>query len=89
MITVYVLKGKKRYVGITNNLDRRITEHKRKSSKDSQVIGDFILIYTKEFTDYKSARKHEKYLISGIVRGWLDKLEESQSQPKAGKACGL
>ena len=87
MITVYVLKGTKRYVGITNNLERRIQEHKRKSSKGSQVIGKFHVIYTKDFPDYKSAREHEKFLKSETGRAWLDKFENGQSQPEAGKAC--
>jgi putative endonuclease len=87
LITIYVLKGTKRYVGITNNLERRLTEHKRKSSKGSQIIGEFKLVYTKEFPDYSSARKYEKYLKSGVGRAWLDKFEDGQSQPKAGEAC--
>ncbi len=87
LITVYVLKGTKRYVGITNDLERRLAEHKRKSSKGSQVIGEFKLIYTKEFPDYNIARQYEKYLKSGVGRAWLDKFEDGQSQPEAGKAC--
>ena len=81
MIIVYVLKGTKRYVGITNNLNRRLAEHKHKSSKGSQVIGEFKLVYKKEFPDYSSARKYEKYLKSGRGREFLDKLESSQSPP--------
>ena len=81
MITVYVLKGIKRYVGITNDLNRRVKEHKRKSSKGSQNIGEFHVIYSREFPDYNSAREHEKFLKSGVGRAQLDKLEEVQSQP--------
>jgi putative endonuclease len=73
MITVYVLVGSKmRYVGITNNLQRRLREHKYKQSKGSQVIGDFKLILQEEYPDYKSAREREKYLKSGSGRRWLD-----------------
>ena len=73
MITVYVLQGLvKRYVGITNDIERRLAEHKRKSSKGSQVIGDFKLILQEEYPDYKSAREREKYLKSGSGRRWLD-----------------
>jgi putative endonuclease len=86
MITVYVLKGKKRYIGITNNLERRLAEHRRKSSKGSQAIGEFKLIHAEQFTDYKNAREREKYLKSGASRAWLDKLESGQSQPEAGKS---
>ncbi|MCD4797155.1 MAG: GIY-YIG nuclease family protein [Candidatus Cloacimonetes bacterium] len=81
MITVYVLKGKKRYIGITNNLERRVAEHRRKSSKGSQIIGDFKLMYKEEFPNYKKAREQEKYLKSGRGRQWLDELEKCQSQP--------
>ncbi|MDP8323368.1 MAG: GIY-YIG nuclease family protein [Candidatus Stygibacter australis] len=81
MVIVYVLKGIKRYVGITNNLDRRLLEHKRKTSKDSQMIGEFKVIYTREYPDYKSARDHEMFLKSGAGRAWLDKYEDGQSQP--------
>jgi len=84
MVTVYVLKGSKRYVGITNDLNRRLEEHKRKSSKGSQVIGEFRLIYTKEFPDHKSAREHEKYLKSGSGREFLNRYEAGQSPPKIG-----
>ncbi|RLC56078.1 MAG: GIY-YIG nuclease family protein [Candidatus Cloacimonadota bacterium] len=80
-ITVYVLKGTKRYVGLINNLERRLTEHKRKSSKGSQIIGEFKLIYTKEFPNYKTARQYKKYLKSGAGRAWLDKFEDGQIQP--------
>jgi len=59
MVTLYVLKGSKFYVGITNDLDRRLAEHRRKSSKGSQVIGDFVIFLTEEYPDYKSARTRE------------------------------
>jgi putative endonuclease len=81
MITVYVLKGSKRYVGITNDLERRLCEHKRKTSKVSHMIGEFRVIYTREYPDYKSARTQEKFLKSGAGRNWLDKYEDGQSQP--------
>lgn len=48
MIYVYVIEGVdtgKRYVGITNNLERRLTEHRSKQSKGGQIIGDFTLLH--------------------------------------------
>ena len=82
MITVYVLKGHtgKRYVGITNNLSRRIKEHQNKNSKGGQILGDFYLLHIEEFPDYENARKREIFLKSGQGRKWLDMLE-SQSSP--------
>jgi putative endonuclease len=83
-IVVYVLQGKsKRYVGITNNLSRRLAEHKSGHTKSAQVIGQFKLLHTEEFPDYKSARKREKYLKSGQGREYLNYL-----YPATGSASG-
>jgi putative endonuclease len=74
MITLYVLKGKtgKRYVGITNNLSRRLNEHRLKNSKAGQLLDEFSVQHTEDFPDYKSARQREKFLKSGQGRKWLD-----------------
>jgi len=43
MITVYVLQGgKKRYVGITNNLARRLAEHHTGSIVISSITSSFL-----------------------------------------------
>jgi len=83
VVKVYVLKGEngKRYVGITNDLSRRLKEHRASRSKGSQVLGDFVLLYTEEYLNYKSARQREKFLKSGQGRQWLNELE---SEPARG-----
>ncbi|MBD3169920.1 MAG: GIY-YIG nuclease family protein [candidate division Zixibacteria bacterium] len=85
MVTLYVLKGHsgKRYVGITNNLSRRLSEHRSKSSKGGQIIGEFKLIHTEVYSDYKKARIREKFLKSGIGRRYLNELE-SRTRPARG-----
>ena len=85
VITLYVLKGDsgKKYVGITNDLKRRLKEHRSKKSKGSQVIGEFTLLHTETFADYDSARAREKYLKSGQGRLWLDSLLKG-SEPAIG-----
>jgi putative endonuclease len=85
MITLYVPRGNKgkRYVGITNDLNRRIREHRSNRTKGSQVFGEFTVLHTEEYTNHKSARKREKFLKSGQGREWLDKFE-SQSEPAKG-----
>ena len=84
-IILYVLKGKKgkRYVGITNDLVRRLKEHRSNRSKASQVIGEFVVLHTEEYADHKSARTREKFLKSGQGRKWLDEIE-SKSEPAGG-----
>jgi putative endonuclease len=85
VITLYVLKGEtgKRYVGITNNLPRRIQEHRIKVTKGGQILRDFSVVHTEEFPDHRTAREREKFLKSGLGRKWLDELEV-RSQPAKG-----
>jgi putative endonuclease len=85
-ITVYVLKGKngKRYVGITNDLTRRLKEHRSYRSKGSQVLGEFVLLHAEEYASHKSARKREKFLKSGQGRKWLDEIESKSDPAKIG-----
>jgi putative endonuclease len=74
MITVYVIRDEsnKRYVGITNNLSRRLREHRKKQSAGSRALNEFSLIHKEVFPDYASARNREKFLKSGVGRAWLD-----------------
>jgi putative endonuclease len=84
MVTVYVLQGKtKRYVGISNNLDRRLAEHRSGRTKGAQVIGQFRLLHAEEFPDYAAAREREKFLKSGQGREFLRSL-----YPATGPASG-
>jgi predicted GIY-YIG superfamily endonuclease len=70
-ITVYVLQGAtKRYVGITADLERRLSEH-RAGSHAGGLIGAFVLLHTENFPDYAAARVRERFLKSGQGREWL------------------
>ena len=54
MVTLYVLKSLvdgKRYVGVTNNLERRLAEHRRHRSKAGQFLGKFALLHSEQFED--------------------------------------
>ncbi len=86
LIILYVLKGEsdKRYVGITNNLERRLTEHRNKSTKGGHILGKFDVLLTEEYPDYKSARNREKFLKSGQGRSWLDELEQRTRPARGG-----
>jgi len=46
-----------------------------KATKGGQLLGDFIVLCTEEFPDYKTAREREEFLKSGQGRKWLDELE--------------
>jgi len=76
-VVLYVIRGLytgKNYVGITNNLERRLKEHRSGNSKSGQIIGDFELVLTESFDDYLSARKREIFLKSGQGRKWIAQL---------------
>jgi len=76
MITVYVLRSLgngKRYVGITDNLVRRLNEHRRPGSTVGKLLGAFEVLRTEEFEDYVRARVREKFLKSGQGRKELDR----------------
>ncbi len=77
MVTLYVLKGThgKRYVGITNDLARRLCEHRSGNTRGGQIIGEFEVLLTESYPDYQTARLRERYLKSGQGRQWLDAYE--------------
>ena len=73
MVYVYVLQNLlgKKYVGITNNLKNRLTEHRSVKTLGS---GDFFVLHSEEFPDHKTARVREKFLKSGRGREFLKQL---------------
>ena len=76
-VTLYVLKSRhtgRRYVGITNDLARRLREHAAGGTKASHLLGDFSVVHTEEFQDHAAAREREKFLKSGQGRKWFDGL---------------
>ena len=76
VVHVYVLISAatgRRYVGITNDLDRRMAEHRASLSKGSEHLGGcFNLIHSEPFASHAEARIREKHLKSGRGRAWLD-----------------
>ena len=72
-IYVYILKSlgnNKRYVGITNNISRKLKEHQVPILTVSKNLGVFKLIKVEKYPNYTEARKREKYHKSGKGREW-------------------
>jgi len=85
-VVLYVLKsqrGGRRYIGITNDLARRLREHSDRKTKAGHILRAFAVLHTEEFPDHATARKREKFLKSGQGRRWLDALE-TRSWPAGG-----
>jgi putative endonuclease len=77
MIYVYALKSIERnyiYVGMTNDLDRRLSEHNNGENRSTKAYRPFILIYSEILSDRMMAREREKFLKSGIGKDFLKSL---------------
>ena len=75
MYFVYVLwsqKLSKRYVGSSDDSERRLAEHNTGSNKFTKGGIPWIKIYQEEFQTKTEALKREKFLKSGQGRKWLD-----------------
>jgi putative endonuclease len=77
MFFVYVIKSLVRnyiYVGLTNDVERRVREHDRGQNVTTRAYKPFEIILVETFSSRIDARKREKYLKSGIGKEYLKKL---------------
>ncbi|MEW5894477.1 MAG: GIY-YIG nuclease family protein [Candidatus Omnitrophota bacterium] len=68
MFIVYAIKSLRCnyiYVGLTNDLTRRLNQHIKGKSATTKAYRPFVLIFTEEFEIRQDARDKEKYLKSG------------------------
>ena len=71
--TVYVLQDNegKLYKGYSNNLTRRLREHRSGHTKTTSKMRDLRVVYTEEYDNLNSALRREKYLKSAAGRRFL------------------
>jgi putative endonuclease len=77
MFFVYAIKSIDKnyiYVGLTNNIQRRLSDHNKGYNKTTKPYFLFYLICLENYSDRLSARKREKYLKSGVGKEYLKKL---------------
>ncbi|WKD85187.1 hypothetical protein KCTC32516_00526 [Polaribacter huanghezhanensis] len=81
MFTVYAISSIKRnyiYVGLTNNLEKRLIRHNKGYKPTTKPYAPFQLIYS-EITETRiEARAKEKYWKSGIGKEKLRSLRDSK-----------
>ncbi len=66
------------YVGVTNNLDRRVSEHKSKSiARFTRSYNITMLVYFEEFSDIRYAIAREKQMKSWRRRKKLVPIEST------------
>lgn len=73
MFTVYVLRdiSGKIYKGMTNNLDRRLKEHRSGHTITTSKMKDLSVVYTENYGTFDEARERELYLKSSAGRRFL------------------
>lgn len=74
MYCVYVLSSLNRkyvYVGLTNNIERRFTQHQLGKEKTTSPYKPFKILITEVYPTRKDARKREVYLKSGAGKEWI------------------
>ena len=63
------------YVGLTNDVNRRILEHNNGENRSTKAYKPFLLIHTEQFGTREEARLKEKYLKSGIGKEFLKRVK--------------
>lgn len=73
--TLYILRGPRNhlYIGITNNLGKRIERHKSGDGAEFTIRNKtFEIVYTESFTTYLEARRRESQ-----IKGWRKEKKEN------------
>ncbi|NER14247.1 GIY-YIG nuclease family protein [Leptobacterium flavescens] len=73
-MNVYVLRSLKDnrfYVGMSVNVEKRLSEHNAGRTKSTKGYGPWELLHEEKYPDRITARKREKYLKSGYGKQWL------------------
>jgi putative endonuclease len=77
MYFVYVLRSIKygtRYVGNTQNVDKRLEEHNTGRVRYTKGRMPWTVVCTEQYQTKSAAMKREKFLKSGQGRGFLDSI---------------
>jgi putative endonuclease len=80
MASLYVLQSEKTgqyYVGSTNDLDRRISEHLRGHTPSTRKRGPWKVVHREDFTTLLEARRREteikKWKSSRLIRAMIER----------------
>lgn len=79
MCWMYILKNgitDRYYVGSTNDLKRRLQQHKSGQTRTTRVLGTYDLVYSEEYSNIFEARLREKKLKSYKSKKYLKWLIE-------------
>ena len=77
LIYVYAIRSLVRnyiYVGMSDNVERRLKQHNNGENKSTKPYAPFVLILTEEYPSRVEARKREKFLKAGSGKKYLKSL---------------
>lgn len=77
MFTVYILKNSltgRHYIGSTNNLVKRVSEHNRGHTRSTRQKGQWEIIYKEHYDELLPARRRERQIKSYKGGNGLKKL---------------
>ncbi|MCU0457275.1 MAG: GIY-YIG nuclease family protein [Bacteroidales bacterium] len=77
VFSVYILYSEssdRYYVGYTNDLERRISEHNRKKGKFTDAGIPWHLVFSESFNTKREAMKREKYIKSRKSKDFIKEL---------------
>ncbi len=86
MFTVYVLRSAssgRHYVGQTEDLERRLLEHRTGLAKYTRNRGPWLLVYHEQYSARAEAMNKERFLKSGQGREWLKSWLSGRAGPPA------
>ena len=81
---MYILKNEstnRYYIGSTNNLDRRLKQHKSGLTRTTRVLQTDKLVYKEEFVNIIEARLREKKLKSYKSKKYIEWLINNRKKP--------
>jgi len=81
MSTLYILKSLtnfRYYIGSTDNLTRRLTEHNNGKSPYTRLTKPFKLVFSKEYKTLKEARKTEHKLKKLKSRKIIERITQEK-----------
>ena len=81
MYSLYILYSislDRYYVGYTNDLERRLSEHNRKKGKYTDNGIPWTIVYTEEFESKKMAMSRESYIKSKKSKAFILELINSR-----------
>ncbi len=90
MCWLYILKNEltnRYYIGSTNNLERRLKQHRAGQVRTTKILRTFNLAYKEKYSNIVEAREREKKLKSYKSKKYIERLiDKARATSSTGRA---